>query len=226
MKYEHIESGIFLARPNRFIAHVRMGDQVEVCHVKNTGRCRELLQEGCTVYLERSGNPKRKTRYDLVSVESGGQIINMDSQAPNSLAEEWVLESGRFQDLRKVKREQKYGDSRFDLYVEAGERRILMEVKGVTLKEGDTAYFPDAPTLRGVKHIRELIRCQENGFEPWLFFVIQMKGIKALRPNDRTQAEFGEALREAKNAGVRLLASDCLVEKDSIRIDQEIPILL
>ena len=181
MKYERIEKAVFLERPNRFIAYVnRIGgrEEKEVVHVKNTGRCRELLLPGAGVYIQRSDNPDRKTQWDLIAVEKDGQIINMDSQVPNKAVEEWIREGNLFLDVTRIKPEYKYGNSRIDFLVETEEKKVLIEVKGVTLKEGETARFPDAPSDRAVKHLEELIRAVEEGWEAYVFFVIQMKGVK------------------------------------------------
>ena len=224
-----MEKAFFLSRPNRFIALVepegRPGD-VEVCHVKNTGRCRELLIPGTPVYIQRCKNPNRKTAYDLIVVEKNGVLINMDSQAPNVVAAEWLRTGSLFSHDALIRREVRYGTSRFDLYVEDGDRRAFWEVKGVTLEENGIAMFPDAPTERGIKHIQELEACHLAGYEAFLLFVIQMKGVTCLRPNDRTHPAFGDALRHAAQAGVGILAGDCLVRVDSLCLDQSIPVIL
>ena len=227
MKYERIEKAVFLERPNRFIAYVnRIGgrEEKEVVHVKNTGRCRELLLPGAGVYIQRSDNPDRKTQWDLIAVEKDGQIINMDSQVPNKAVEEWIREGNLFLDVTRIKPEYKYGNSRIDFLVETEEKKVLIEVKGVTLKEGETARFPDAPSDRAVKHLEELIRAVEEGWEAYVFFVIQMKGVKKILPNVDTHPEFAKALWKAKEKGVRLIARDCIVTEDEIRIDREIPV--
>lgn len=226
MKYDKIEEAVFLERPNRFIANVEIGGRKEICHVKNTGRCRELLIPGSVIYVQRCDNPSRKTKYDLIGVRKNGNIINMDSQIPNKVVYDWVLERGYFKNITLVRPETRYGGSRFDLYIEADGRRIFMEVKGVTLEEEGIARFPDAPTIRGVKHIRELQSCMTEGYEAFLFFVIQMKHVTSFEPNDRTHPQFGDACREAKKAGVHILAYDCVVSRDSITIDKEIKITL
>jgi len=226
MQYERIKKGIFLSRPNRFVAHVEVDGQMEVCHVKNTGRCKELLRPGAAVYLEESLNPSRKTRYDLVTVEKGDRIINMDSQAPNKLFAEWA-EQGNFRpELTLLRGETTYGSSRFDFYWEAGEKRGFVEVKGVTLEEDGVVRFPDAPTLRGVKHIEELIRAKQEGYEAAVCFVIQMDRVKYLTPNDHTHPEFGQALRRAAEAGVELLAFDCRVIPGQVKIGGAVEIRL
>jgi len=226
MQYERIKKGIFLSRPNRFVAHVEVDGQMEVCHVKNTGRCKELLRPGAVVYLEQSGNPKRKTRYDLVTVEKGDRIINMDSQAPNKLFAEWARRGEFRPGLTLLRGETTFGNSRFDFYWEAGEQRGFVEVKGVTLEEDGVVRFPDAPTLRGVKHIEELIRAREEGYEAAVCFVIQMDRVKYLTPNDRTHPEFGQALRKAAQAGVELLALDCTVVPGQVEIGKPVEVRL
>lgn len=218
--------GSFLARPNRFTAYVEMNGRTETVHVKNTGRCRELLKEGAQVYLTESSNTERKTRYDLTAVIKNGQIINIDSQAPNQAVGEWVAESGLFGEVSLVRPEYTYGNSRFDFYIEAGERRILLEVKGVTLEEDGVAAFPDAPSERAVKHVKELIQAKQNGYEAYVLFVLQMKQIECMVPNTAAQPEFADVLREAKEAGVEILAYDCVVEADSMRLDQPVPVRL
>lgn len=231
MKYERVTPAVFLSRPNRFIAEVLVGGREETVHVKNTGRCRELLIPGCTVYLSGPHGARRKTRYDLVAVEKQRQggppmLINMDSQLPNAAAAEWLPYSGLFGAGALVRREVSRGSSRFDLYIEDGRRRAFMEVKGVTLELDGAAAFPDAPTQRGVRHLRELCAAVDDGYEAYLLFVIQMKGVHVLRPNAAAHPEFAAALREAAEHGVRLLAMDCLVTPDSMTIDKPVPIEL
>ena len=219
--------GIFLRRPNRFIAEVMVDGRLEKAHVKNTGRCRELLLEGVPVLLEPSGNPSRKTKYSLINVMKNGQWVNMDSAAPNVVVEEMVREGRLFSDVTRVRREKTFRHSRFDLYVETGTdpaRRIYIEVKGVTLEEEGVARFPDAPTERGLKHIRELEEAVREGYEAWIVFVIQMKGVTRMEPNMRTQPAFGEALVKAREAGVRLAAFDCIVKRESLKTDRPIPV--
>ena len=224
MKYDRIANAIFLDRPNRFIAHVELDGHIETVHVKNTGRCQELLLPGAKVILEESSNPARKTKYDLICVNKAGRWINMDSQIPNRAAKEWISAGGLFPEPVAVQTEKTYGNSRFDLYVESSVRKAFIEVKGVTLEEQNVARFPDAPTLRGVKHVEELIRCMEDGYEAYLLFVIQMKGIVRFEPNWNTHHEFGETLRKAKSAGVNILAYDCHIEKNLIEIEDPVPI--
>lgn len=226
MKYENTKRAVFLDRPNRFIAHVDLNGQTETVHVKNTGRCKELLIPGTEVILEESVNPARKTKYDLICVNKSGRWINMDSQVPNKAAAEWIRAGRLFPEEVALKTEKVYGNSRFDIYVESPCRKAFIEVKGVTLEENDIARFPDAPTQRGVKHVEELIRCQEDGYEAYLLFVIQMKGIREFEPNWSTHPQFGEVLQKAQNAGVHLLAYDCLIREDYIEIQDPVPIRL
>ncbi len=226
MKYEKIVVGKFLARPNRFISHVEIDKSTEVCHVKNTGRCRELLIPGATVFLEVANNPHRKTKYDLIGVKKGERMVNMDSQAPNIAAKEWLMQGNLFPDATMIKPEKTYGKSRFDFYIETPERKIFLEVKGVTLEENGIARFPDAPTERGIKHMEELISCVQDGYEAYILFVVQMKGIKHFEPNDKTHAAFGDTLRKAVAAGVQVLAYDCLVTEDTMAIDAPVEVRL
>lgn len=226
MQYQNIVSGRFIDRPNRFIAHVEIDGQVQVVHVKNTGRCKELLVPGATVYLEGSDDPKRKTAWDLIAVEKGARLINMDSQAPNRVFDEWVRGGNFLPYVTQVRPEIRYGDSRFDFFIEAGGKKHFVEVKGVTLEEDGIVRFPDAPTLRGIKHLEELIRAREEGYESWVCFVIQMSDVKWFEPNDRTHPEFGAALRRAKQAGVRILAVECQVMPGVLSIQKQIPVHL
>ena len=224
MKYDNIAEGTFISRPNRFIAHVNIEGKVQVCHVKNTGRCRELLIEGATVYLQKSSNPNRKTQYDLIAVQKGDLLINMDSAAPNKAAAEYLRK--QFGSDAMIKPEKTYGDSRIDFYVETAAEKWLIEVKGVTLEEQGRALFPDAPTERGVKHINELIKATAEGFKTCILFIIQMKGITSFSPNDATHPEFGAALRRAAKQGVQIKAIDCTVTPDAMIPDKEIPVKL
>ena len=213
MKYDNITPAKFIRRPNRFIAEVELNGAKETVHVKNTGRCKELLIPGCDVYLTAPDSPGRKTKYDLVAVtKSNGLLINIDSQAPNKVAKEWLAGQG----YDKVIPEYTYGDSRIDFYMEKGSEKYLMEVKGCTLEVDGTGYFPDAPTERGVKHIHELIKAKQNGYNTMLAFVIQMDGIKEVRPNIETHPEFGIAMEEAQRAGVEVVFITCHVEPDSL----------
>lgn len=229
MRYNNIREAIFIERPNRFIAYAKLDGEIVKCHVKNTGRCKELLiPEKTEVYLEDHGDmASRKTRYSLVKVVKNGRIINMDSQAPNQIATDWLCGGGLYKDISLVKREKTYGKSRFDIYYERGEGvKGFIEVKGVTLEEDNVARFPDAPTERGVKHIYELIKAKKDGYEVNILFVIQMKGIKYFEPNDKTHAAFGEALREAKKAGVNIIAIDCYVTEEEVVAGDFVPVLL
>lgn len=226
MRYGKMKKGYFLRRPNRFIAYVELDGEEVVCHVKNTGRCRELLVPGAVVYLEESGNPSRKTKYDLIAVEKGQRLINMDSQAPNKLFGEWAA-AGHFRgELETLKPETTYGNSRFDFYWESSEKRGFVEVKGVTLEEDGIVRFPDAPTQRGVKHIEELIAARRAGYEAAVCFVIQMSDVAYFTPNDRTHPEFGRALRRAAQEGVEILALDCRVEVGRTEIGKSVEIRL
>lgn len=224
MLYENIVQGTFLERPNRFIAYVELAGKKETVHVKNTGRCKELLKPGATVYLEKSTNPDRKTAYDLVAVQKGERLINMDSQIPNKVVEEWLWEKELFHDLVLVRPETKYGKSRFDFYLETKEDKIFMEVKGVTLEADGVVRFPDAPSERAVKHVEELIQATEAGYKAYILFVIQMKDVKYFAPNEDTHPEFAEALRKAARAGVRILAYDCHVTEETIKLENAVEV--
>lgn len=231
MQYASVIRGQFCSRPNRFLAVVRIGGQEEIVHVKNTGRCRELLIPECTVYLSRSDNPNRKTKYDLIAVEKQREgkpplLINLDSQIPNAAAAEWLETGSLFSANAVFRREVTHGSSRFDFSIMDGNIQSFLEVKGVTLEQDGIALFPDAPTLRGVKHLLELTACQQAEIPAYLLLVIQMKEIRAFRPNDAMHPQFGEALRRAAAAGVTLLARDCIVTPDSITIDAPVPIQL
>ena len=226
MHYQNVREARFLDRPNRFIAHVELNGAVETVHVKNTGRCRELLVPGCTVYLEKGTNPNRKTAYDLIAVEKGTRLINMDAQAPNTVFAEWAAAGNFLPDVTAIRPEYAYGASRLDFCLETPEGLHLVEVKGVTLEEGGNARFPDAPTERGVRHIRELQQAAESGLDAVLFFVVQIKDIHSVTPNDATHPAFGEALREAAAHGVRVLAYDCDVMPDSLTIRSAVPVIL
>ena len=213
MTYKTVRTGVFRARPNRFIAIVDVDGIDTVCHVKNTGRCKELLIPGCTVILEQAANPNRKTPYDVIAVYKGDRLINMDSQAPNAVAAEYL--ATRFPNAT-IRREVTYGDSRFDFHIQDGDNEWFVEVKGCTLEVDNIGYFPDAPTERGVKHLRHLIRAVENGYNAAVLFIIQMERVTAIRPNDTTHPAFGEALRDAAAAGVEVWAVDCIVTPDSL----------
>ena len=226
MKYENIRKGKFIDRPNRFIAHVEIQGEIETVHVKNTGRCRELLVPGYEVILEESKNPARKTKYDLICVCKQGRWINMDSQIPNKAPMEWIGKGGLFPEKVSLKSEKKYGNSRFDLYAESEKRRAFIEVKGVTLEEENVVRFPDAPTLRGLKHVEELMECVKDGYEAYLLFVIQMQGVRYFAPNWQTHPQFGDCLKKAERAGVKLLAYDCIVTEDNMEIHSPVPVYL
>ena len=220
MKYPSTVTASFISRPNRFIATVQLQGRTETVHVKNTGRCKELLIPGAKVVLAPSDNPARKTHYDLIGVYSRGVLLNMDSQAPNAAAREYLA---KLYPGAGIKSEYRHGDSRLDFYIERKcEKPVFVEVKGVTLFDGDTAMFPDAPTERGVKHIRHLISCAESGAEALMLFIVQMKGVSRLIPNDATHPQFGQALRDAAMAGVKIIAVDCIVTEDSMTADKEI----
>ncbi len=232
MKYKgRIKEGVFLTRPNRFIAYVNVDGREEKCHVKNTGRCRELLVPGCKVYLEESENPNRSTRFDLVATEKkigdSSILINMDSQAPNSVVEEWLRKGELFGEKAEVKREVTYSDSRFDFSItdEYGHVSFL-EVKGCTLEKDGVVMFPDAPTERGVKHVKELIKAKKEGYGAYILILVQMNGVKYFVPNWDTHPAFGEALREAKRNGVVILCYDSIVTSDSITLFKSVPIVL
>ena len=212
-----------MARPNRFIAHVEIDGKTEIVHVKNTGRCRELLPAGAPVWCQKSDNPARKTAYDLIAVQKGERIINMDSQAPNVAVEEWLL-SGGLGRVEEVRREVRYGDSRFDFSFQKDGRLCYLEVKGVTLENDGVCAFPDAPTLRGAKHIRELIAAKQAGFGAYILFVIQMEGAAYLHPNDITDPDFGMALRQAIDRGMEALAMDCLVSPTEMKLNESVEI--
>ncbi len=226
MHYEDIKEGRFESRPNRFIAYVTVDGRQEKVHVKNTGRCRELLTENARVYLNRSDNPKRSTAYDLVAVQKGARIINMDSQSPNKAVEEWLKEGGLFSDVRLIRPETTYRSSRFDFYVETPEDKIFIEVKGVTLEQEDVVLFPDAPSERALKHVNELIEAVKEGYKAYVLLVIQMERAACFTPNRKTQPEFADALFRAEQAGVQILAYDCKVTPDSMRLNRPVPVRL
>ena len=226
IRYEKMKQGVFLARPNRFVAHVRLDGQEEICHVKNTGRCRELLLPGAEVWCQHHDDPGRKTAWSLITVRKGERLVNLDSQVPNKLALDYVKQGGLGFAPQMVKPEQTYGNSRFDLYYEAGERRGFVEVKGVTLEDGGVARFPDAPTQRGRKHLLELQAAVEAGFDAWVLFVIQMADIRRFEPNWPRDPDFAEALCRAAEHGVQVRAVECFVTEDSLAITKEVPVAL
>lgn len=231
MTYKEVTTGTFISRPNRFIAKVLINGKEETVHVKNTGRCKELLINGYRVHLSVSNNPNRKTKYDLIATEkvlNDGSVIliNMDSQIPNDVVEEWLIKGNLFSENAVIKREYTFGSSRFDFYIEDRSRKAFLEVKGVTLEENGLAMFPDAPTVRGVKHIKELEKAVALGYEGYILFVIQMKGCKYFTPNYKTHKDFGEALKKAEKSGVKILAFDCLVKNNSISLQDEVEVKL
>lgn len=226
MKYENIKKAVFIDRPNRFIANIELDGRREVCHVKNTGRCRELLVPGVEIYVQHFDSAARKTKYDLISVRKGERLINMDSQAPNKVFYEWTAEGYFLENLKVIRPETVYENSRFDFYLEAGEKRIFVEIKGVTLEENGVVLFPDAPTERGVKHLNELIRCVRDGYEAYAVFIVQMSDVEYFTPNRATHPEFADALLHASENGVHVLAYSCDVAENELRIAQSVPIKL
>lgn len=218
MQYDNVFEAVFLERPNRFIARAELDGRELICHVKNTGRCRELLVPGARIFLQHSDSPKRKTQYDLISVFKGNRLINMDAAAPNAVFGEWLRDGGMGFIPDCIKAEQVHGDSRFDFYYEYGDERAFVEVKGVTLEDNGVVRFPDAPTQRGVKHLQGLIRCIGEGFGAYAVFIVQMQGVKYFEPNLDTHPEFASALKEAAKAGVNIIVLDCEVTPNSLRI--------
>ena len=225
MKYKNTVSGKFCFRPNRFIAHVAIDGNEEICHVKNTGRCRELLVPGAQVWCQEFDSPNRKTKYDLIAVQKGQRLINMDSQAPNAAVKEWLL-SGGLGKLTNLRSEVFHGDSRFDFSFEKDGKICFLEVKGVTLEKDGVCAFPDAPTTRGVKHLKGLTQAVKNGYGGYVLFVIQMENVKYLHPNDATDPAFGNALREAAAAGVQVLARACRVTPETMTITDAVSVQL
>jgi len=226
MIYKNIQKARFLNRPNRFIAHIDIDGKTEVCHVKNTGRCRELLTENATVFVQKSDNPNRKTKYDLISVLKGEKLINMDSQIPNKVFGEWAQNSGFFGEIKLLKAEKTFENSRFDFYIETDNEKIFVEIKGVTLEQDGVVMFPDAPTERGVKHINELCRCIDNGYKAYIFFIIQMDNVKYFTPNRKTHPQFADVLKAAAEKGVGVYALDCKVSENSIAADKFVEVRL
>ena len=231
MKYSNIIKGEFISRPNRFIANVKIENEIHTVHVKNTGRCKELLVPNCTVYLNGSDNPNRKTKYDLIAVEKERKnkpplLINMDSQIVNYVAEEWLKESGFFGKNATIRREVTFGKSLFDFFIETENQKNFLEIKGVTLEKDGIALFPDAPTERGLKHINELIEAKRKGYSSYILFVIQMKEITEFSPNSETHMEFAKSLKKAEEEGVKIMAMDCDVSPDEIKISKEVKIHL
>ena len=225
MTYQEMHPGLFLRRPNRFIAHIEIDGKEEICHVKNTGRCRELLTPGAKVYCEKAASPLRKTRYDLIAVEKGSRLINMDSQAPNKAAGEW-LASGGLGKIENLRPETPFGDSRIDFSFQKDGKPCLLEVKGVTLEEDGICSFPDAPTLRGAKHLKELSQAVSAGYKAYVLFVIQMEDAACLRPHWERDPTFSQALVDAASAGVEILAYDCQVTPSTMEIRNPVPVKL
>ena len=225
MQYSKTVPGVFLSRPNRFIAHIEIDGRVEVCHVKNTGRCRELLPAGAKVWCLDAASPTRKTRYDLIAVQKGHRLINMDSQAPNAAAAEW-LRSGGLGRISGLRPETRHGDSRFDFSFTQDGKPCFLEVKGVTLENDGICAFPDAPTQRGTRHLRELTRLAAEGYGAYVLFIVQMSDVKYLHPNGITDPAFADALRDAAKAGVRILALDCNVTPDSMTVRKPVEVKL
>ena len=222
MTYNNIIKGEFVDRPNRFIANVIIDGKIEVCHVKNTGRCKELLIKGSTVYLQKADNPNRKTKFDLIAVQKGDRLINMDSQVVNSVTLEYIPTV--FKNIKYIKPECKYGNSRFDIYVETHKEKIFVELKGVTLENDGIVRFPDAPTQRGVKHLKELQKAVQNGYKTYVLFIVQMDNVKYFEPNRAAHPEFADVLKEASETGVKIRAYQCNVTPESITIKNQIPI--
>ena len=226
MIYNNIHKGIFKNRPNRFIAEVEINGKLEICHVKNTGRCKELLVPGAAVYVDFVDNPSRSTQYDLIAVHKGDLLINMDSYAPNRVFGEYLQQGKFLKEVINVKAEAKYGSSRFDFYVETATTKTFIEVKGVTLEENNVAMFPDAPTERGIKHLKELANCISDGYEAYVVFIIQMEGVSYFTPNYKTHAAFGETLVKATQMGVKAVAFDCKVTPNEMKINKPMSVKL
>lgn len=224
MYYSNIKEGIFVERVNRFIANVSVEDKIEICHVKNTGRCKEILVGGSKVFVQEFDSNLRKTKFDLISVYKGNRLINIDSQVPNKMFDEFVRGGNLFQNLNYFKNEVKFGNSRFDFYTEYGDKKAFIEVKGVTLENDDVVLFPDAPTERGVKHLKELVSAKREGYEAYIVFVIQMENVKYFTPNYEMHKEFGDVLKFCRDEGVKILAFDSLVSKNEISIKDEVEV--
>ncbi len=218
MQYDNIRRGQFISRPNRFIANILVNGKEEICHVKNTGRCTELLVPGATIFVQEVKNDRRRTKFDLVSVFKGERLVNIDSQIPNNIFREWIESNNYFPGLSLVKPEYKYRNSRLDYYLEAGDQKIMVEIKGVTLEKDGAAFFPDAPTERGIKHINDLCHAITEGYEAYLIFIIQMKNVLYFAPNRETHPAFADAVLRSVDMGVQLLALDCDVTADSITV--------
>ncbi|MBR3816588.1 MAG: DNA/RNA nuclease SfsA [Clostridia bacterium] len=226
MKYENINAAIFIRRLNRFVAEVELEGKKILCHVKNTGRCKELLTKGATVYLEKSTNPERKYQYSLVAAEKGERLVNMDSSAPNKAVHEWLKKGEYFKNVTLIKPESTYGKSRLDFYFEYEGKKAYMEVKGVTLENEGVVSFPDAPTERGVKHLEELISLASKGFEAYAMFVVQMKDVLYFTANGKNDPAFEKALKKAAEKGVNILCFDCEVKKDGMLIRNPVKVSL
>ena len=226
MKYNKTVKATFIERPNRFVAKVNLDGEEIYCHVKNTGRCRELLQPGVDVWLEDSENPNRKYRYSLVSVRKGDRMVNMDSQAPNKAVGEWLKNESLFKDIKLLKPECRYGSSRFDFYCEYEDKKAFIEVKGVTLENDGVVSFPDAPTERGARHVAELIECIKDGYEAYIIFVIQMKNVLCFGPNEDHDPIFAKTLRKAQQEGVNIIAVDCFVSDSEMIIEEPVQVKL
>lgn len=226
MKYKNIVKAIFISRINRFVAVCELNGEKITCHVKNTGRCKEILIEGTECYLEKSEKPSRKYQYSLISLKKGDRFINIDSQAPNKVVAEFLAEGKLFDDIKNIKAESTYGKSRFDFYFEHGDNKAFLEVKGVTLEENNAVFFPDAPTERGTKHLNELCECVKDGYEAYVIFVVQMKNVKSFSPNKKTDPVFSDALVKASEKGVNVLCYDCYVNKNEMIIKDKVPVIL
>lgn len=226
MLYTNIKKAKFIDRPNRFIANIELNETKVPCHVKNTGRCKELLIPGATVYVQESGLAVRKTKFDLITVKKGDKLVNIDSQVPNKVVLEWINQGKFLPDITKIHAEHKFSNSRLDFYIEYVDKKALVEVKGVTLEENGVAMFPDAPTVRGVKHIKELIDYKNSGFEAFIIFLIQMKDVKYFTPNAKTHKAFADWLKEAQRQGVQIIAIDSFVTKDSITAGDRVEVRL
>ena len=222
MRYDSIREAVFVSRKNRFVALIEVDGKEVLCHVKNTGRLRELLVARATVYVQEHNDEQRKTKYSLIAVKKGNTVVNIDSQAPNKVFYEWVRDGNFCENVTLVKPETVYGNSRFDCYIEAEDRKIFVEAKGVTLEKNGIALFPDAPTERGVKHLRELCECVKDGYEAYIVFVVQMKGVHCFMPNEDTHLQFAETLRECEKNGVNVLCVDCDVTPSTLEISQKI----
>lgn len=231
MNYKTVIKAEFIERPNRFVAYCKVNETIEKVHVKNTGRCRELLIPNCTVYLEESDNLNRKTKYSLIAVQKGDRLINMDSQVPNkvvyeALTNKTIILPNLDEEITFIKPEKTYKNSRFDIYLETENKKAFVEIKGVTLEEEGIVLFPDAKTERGVKHIKELIEAKKEGYYTYVIFVVQMKDVKYFTPNVKMHKELGDVLKKAQSKGVNILSYDCEVTPDSIKIKDEVNVKL